>query len=228
MLHKETIEAETLDLIYRLVADENLKRFNLVGGTALALMIGHRISVDIDLFTDTEFDAEKLASILSAKYRVNNLEVEKNTINCFIEDIKVDCIAHCYPWLQPPNEIEGIRFASLEDIAAMKFNAIVQDGSRVKDYMDMYVMLEKKSLSELLSCYENKYPNVSWKTASKALLYHDEVKQTQHLELMRKDVSWSNVVKRLRQANIDPSKIFKPESGLMQKNTQKQSRGRRI
>lgn len=61
MLHKETIEAETLDLIYRLVADENLKRFNLVGGTALALMIGHRISVDIDLFTDTEFDAEKLA-----------------------------------------------------------------------------------------------------------------------------------------------------------------------
>ena len=68
MLHKETVEASTLDLIYRLMADEDLKEFNLVGGTALSLMVGHRISVDIDLFTDNPFDAERLGALLSAKY----------------------------------------------------------------------------------------------------------------------------------------------------------------
>lgn len=112
----------------------------------MSLIIGHRISVDIDLFTDTEFEAEKLTLVLTANYRVDNLEIEKNTINWFIEDIKVDCIAHCYPWLKPAKEIEGIRLASIEDIAAMKINAIVQDGSLVKDYMDIYVMLKKATI----------------------------------------------------------------------------------
>ncbi len=82
MLHKETVEASTLDLIYRLMADEDLNEFNLVGGTALALMVGHRISVDIDLFTDNPFDAERFGALLSAKYKVDNLETDKNTINC--------------------------------------------------------------------------------------------------------------------------------------------------
>ena len=127
MLHKETVAAETLDLINRLMADEDLQNFNLVGGTALALMTGHRISVDIDLFTDTAFDAKRLSSILSNKYRIENLETDSNTINCFIEDIKVDCIAHRYPWIQPVAVVEGIRLASMSDIAAMKFNAIIQD-----------------------------------------------------------------------------------------------------
>jgi len=52
MLHKETVTAGTLDLIRRLMDDAHLQQFYLVGGTALALMLGHRISIDIDLFTD--------------------------------------------------------------------------------------------------------------------------------------------------------------------------------
>jgi len=149
MLHKETVEASTLDLIIKLMADENLKEFRLVGGTALALIIGHRISIDIDLFTDKPFDAEKLGSILTAKYKLDSLETDRNTINCFIDDVKVDCIAHCYPWIKPIQEIEGIRMASLEDIAAMKLNAIVQDGSRMKDFIDIYMLLEQQSLCKL-------------------------------------------------------------------------------
>ena len=54
------------------MVDENLKEIRLVGGTALALIIGHRISIDIDLFTDKPFDAEKLGSILSAKYKLDS------------------------------------------------------------------------------------------------------------------------------------------------------------
>lgn len=211
MLHKETVEAATLDLIYRLMADDDLKEFNLVGGTALALLVGHRISIDIDLFTNSPFDAEKLGSLLSAKYRVENLETDKNTINCFIDDIKVDCIAHCYPWIKPAMITEDIRLASIEDIAAMKFNAIVQNGSRIKDFMDVYVMLEQKSLAELLSCYEQKYPGVSALTARKAMLYHDEVKLLQKLDFIKQNISWKHIVKRLKQASLNHQKIFIPE-----------------
>jgi len=171
VLPKETVEASTLDLIHRLMADEDLQEFNLVGGTALVLMFGHRISIDIDLFTDNPFDAEKLGKVLSTKYKVDNLETDNNTINCFIEDVKVDFIAHCYPWIQPAFFLEEIRMASIEDIAAMKFNAIVQDGSRLKDFIDIYVLLEHRSLAQLLSCYVQKYPNVNGLTANKALLY---------------------------------------------------------
>ena len=140
----------------------------------------------------------------------------------------MDRIAHCYPWIQPTVLIEGIRISSIDDIAAMKFNAIVQDGSRLKDFIDIYVLLEHKSLAELFSFYERKYPNVSALTARKALLYHNDVKQTQKLDLVKQNISWQNVVKRLRQANIDPHKIFKPENELFLHQKTRLSRGRRI
>ena len=230
MLHKETVEESTLDLIHRVMADENLKDFKRVGGTALALMIGHRISVDIDLFTEYPFDAEKTGTMLSEKYKVDNLEIDNNTVNCFIDDIKVDCIAHRYPWIGATVELEGIRMASMEDIAAMKFNAIVQDGSRFKDFVDIYVLLEHRSLSELLNSYEQKYPGVSIVTAGKALIYHNDVRLTQQLGLLNKSIDWPSIVKRLRDATINPQKIFKPEIKLILKKTKaktiKRSRGR--
>ena len=228
MLPKETVEASTLDLIHRLMADEDLQEFNLVGGTALALMFGHRISIDIDLFTDNPFDAEKLGKVLSTKYKVDNLETDNNTINCFIEDVKVDFIAHCYPWIQPAIFLEDIRMASIEDIAAMKFNAIVQDGSRLKDFIDIYILLEHRSLAQLLSCYVQKYPNVNGLTASKALLYHNDVKHTQKLDIPNQNINWRNIVKRLRQASINPQKVFEPESKLLNRQTPRQSKSRKI
>ena len=60
MLHKETVEKGTLDLIRKLMADDQLKEFNLVGGTALALKLGHRKSIDIDLFTATDFNSQEI------------------------------------------------------------------------------------------------------------------------------------------------------------------------
>ena len=60
MLHKETVETATLDLIKRLMADPALRDFFMVGGTALSLLIGHRISIDIDLFTEKGFNATSL------------------------------------------------------------------------------------------------------------------------------------------------------------------------
>jgi Nucleotidyl transferase AbiEii toxin, Type IV TA system len=73
MLYTQTVSPETLDLIKRLSADEQLREFNLVGGTALALQVGHRTSIDIDLFTAKGFSAADLNDYLSDHYRASTL-----------------------------------------------------------------------------------------------------------------------------------------------------------
>lgn len=59
MLHKETVTTATLDLISKLLAEKQLEDFLLVGGTALSLQVGHRISIDIDLFSNKPFDSQE-------------------------------------------------------------------------------------------------------------------------------------------------------------------------
>ena len=101
MLQTQTVEAGTLDLIKTLMKDAELSAFNLVGGTALSLMIGHRKSIDIDLFTNQDFDAENLAGHLSRAYHAEEINTIKNGIFCFLENVKVDLIAHQYPIFKP-------------------------------------------------------------------------------------------------------------------------------
>lgn len=97
----------------------------------------------------------------------------------------------------------------------MKFNAIVQDGSREKDLVNIYYLLEKRSLSELLISYKAKNQNVNFATAKKDLLYHNDVGQTRDLGLIRKDLSLKEIVKRLQHANHDAEKVFKTELGKL-------------
>lgn len=227
MLHTETVTAPTLDLIQRLMAEQALQEFRLVGGTALALMAGHRLSIDIDLFAESPFDAVKLAASLSPRYAIDNLETDRNSFTCFIENVKVDCMAHQYPWIGSEVMSDGIRMASMDDIAAMKLNAIAGNGSRWKDFVDVYIMLEHRSLAQMLNCYELKYPNVNKVTAFKSLAYHNDVKQTQDLRLLNKQIDWQTIVKRLRKAIIDPGKIFAPENKLIQQ-TPRPSKGKRL
>lgn len=60
MLHTETVAGPTLELLKKLEAEAAMVDFNLAGGTSLALYLGHRISVDLDLFTLKPFDATEL------------------------------------------------------------------------------------------------------------------------------------------------------------------------
>lgn len=115
MLYKETVEKGTLDLIQRLMADARLKDFYLVGGTALSLKIGHRKSIDIDIFTDKAFNAKQISAHLISVYQPSDIRTLTNGIFCFIGGVKVDIIAHQYPLVNKIEETEGIRFSSLQD-----------------------------------------------------------------------------------------------------------------
>lgn len=90
MLHTQTVEKGTLALIKRLISDEKFHDFNLVGGTALALKIGQRVSIDIDLFSYHPFDAPLLAAHLPVAHRAEEVRTLTIGVFCFIDDIKVD------------------------------------------------------------------------------------------------------------------------------------------
>ena len=149
MLYTQTVEAGTLVLIKELMSDKELKSFNLVGGTTLSLKLGHRMSVDIDLFTDRDFDARKISSHLTQTYNAENIKTLKNGIFCFINGIKVDILAHQYPKLNKVEKVDGIRMLSLQDIGAMKLKAILHSGTRLKDFVDMYFLLEQLPLQKM-------------------------------------------------------------------------------
>jgi hypothetical protein len=208
MLYTQTVSPETLDLIKRLSADEQLREFNLVGGTALALQVGHRTSIDIDLFTTKNFSAEELNAYLSDHYGADTVRVLKNGIYTFIEDVKVDIIAHQYPLIAPIVAEDSVRMASLEDIGAMKLHAIVESGKRLKDFIDMHVLLERHPLKTYLQAYEDKYGLMGKIAPKNALLYHKDIDFSPPVAMTDGSLHWQSIDKRLREAAAEPEKIF--------------------
>lgn len=200
MLHKETVTAGTLDLIHRLMGDAHLQQFYLVGGTALALMLGHRISIDIDLFTDEEFDTAQMMKHLSANYGTELNSTGKNSISGFLEGIKFDLIAHRYPYVKPVINLESIRMLSLHDIAAMKVNAIVGNGTRVKDFLDVHFLLKIITYEEMINAYLKKYPDVSANMARSSLLYHKDIDFTVPVTMIKDGLKWKEVDRSIRSA----------------------------
>jgi hypothetical protein len=210
MLHKETVDPKTLDLIRRLLSDEHLREFVLVGGTALSLQVGHRISIDIDLFTDKPFDSKTVATYLSKNYQTENIRSLKNGIFCFIDDVKVDIMSHQYPWVGAFIFEERVRMVGLEDIAAMKLNAIVQSGSRLKDFVDVYVLLNHLSFNQMYSAYEKKYPDANKAVVQNALMYHADIKPTK-IDYVNEVLRFEVIGRRLSDSVLNPSKTFQQD-----------------
>lgn len=156
MLQKETVEPRTLELLRELQQEPLLKNFNLVGGTALALRLGHRKSIDLDLFTKEEFDLEEVKEMLIEKYNLKVSYERKQTLKGFINNVMIDCIRFDYPHLYEPDIIEDIRLESIPDIIAMKLSAIAQNGTRIKDFIDIATLSVCYSFNDMLDFYTKK------------------------------------------------------------------------
>lgn len=155
------------------MADAKLKTFTLVGGTALALYLGHRKSDDIDLFCSNAFDAQSLKAHLERSYQSAKISYEENTVNAFIDMIKVDLMTHAYPLLQADNEIQGLRLASLADIAAMKLNAVSGRGFR-KDFLDIAELLQVFTMEQMISYFSKKYAQADSWHLMRSLCYFED------------------------------------------------------
>jgi hypothetical protein len=166
-----------LELIQRLQADKLFESFVLVGGTSLALQIGHRISIDIDLFSDLSFDAQFYLEYLEKEYSFSMQYMHTNTLKGIINGAFVDFITHSYPNLKEPIYTEGIRLLSKPDIAAMKVNAISGNGTRSKDFVDIYFLLKEYSFKDVIDFYGAKYGGRNEFHALKSMTYFDDVNE---------------------------------------------------
>ena len=173
MLSLRTVTPDTLELLKALMSAPELSSLRLVGGTALALQYGHRVSVDLDLFGEVTIDKFELLSLLQGLGEVRVINETKNIHQYFVNGIKVDIVNYPYSWIDAPVEEDSIRWASPKDIAALKINAIEGRGTK-KDFIDMYLLLQHYSLEEILTFYQQKYPDYSIFRALRSLTYFDD------------------------------------------------------
>ena len=198
MLHKETVSQTTLDLIKKLQKDPEFSEFILVGGTSLALQIGHRISVDIDFFTREDFDINDSLEYLEQNYAFQMQFSRKNILKGIIQGVFVDFIKHDYKIIDKLVEEEGVKLAPKPDLAAMKVNAITGDGTRVKDFIDVYFLLQEFTFGELIEFYKEKYATRNDFHAVKSLTYFEDIIPEEWPRMLReKDLTFEKVKNKL-------------------------------
>jgi len=200
MLQTNTVNKYTLELLKEICCHQQFNDFFLVGGTALSLQIGHRISIDLDFFTLVDFDENRLKDILIKEFDAQIFAIDNNAISGTINNVKFDFIAHQYSLLKPILKIEETRLSSLEDIAAMKLNAVRNRGKK-KDFVDIYFLLQKFNLEELIDMVNSKYPNHVDILTLKSLVYFEDAENQPDCEMLI-DVDWNNVKQKIEKETI--------------------------
>ncbi len=172
------IPRHTLDLLKVISEPLADSGFYLAGGTALALRLGHRVSVDLDFFTSLEFDPEaelsKLEEIVGEGALI--LQRTKGSACLTLQKTKVELPGYRYSLLSPVELHEGVALASLPDNVAMKLSALVGRGSK-KDFVDIAALLKRHSLEEMLGWFSRKFPNAETFMVLKSLAWFDDAEE---------------------------------------------------
>jgi len=176
-----------------------LKDFYLAGGTALALQIEHRNSLDLDFYTQKKFDNQKLLQDLEKRF--DNIKLIQNpadTLIVEINDISASFFHYPYSLIYPLVKLNGYPLlASLNDIAAMKLVAIVQRATK-RDFIDIYFLIKKFGMEAILKMAEKKYPSFNAYLSLQALTFFEDIgKQDTRRIFMIENVSWLEIRKYL-------------------------------
>lgn len=192
MIYLTTINPDTLELLKALQQLPVLCQTRLVGGTALALQIGHRKSIDLYLFGKLTVGTFELTTQLSLLGKLTVLKDSSNIHIYSINGIKVDIVNYTYDWLESSYNVEkDIRLANLKDICAMKLAAITGRGTK-KDFIDIYFLLKYFSLEEMCSFYVEKYSDGSLFLVLKSLSYFEDA-EADPLPFMLTEINWDTV-----------------------------------
>ena len=156
MLQTKSVSPQLLSVLVNLMDLNDLSAFRLVGGTALALQFGHRLSFDIDLITDKNFDRNKVITAILKIYTLQEISFVDFGFTCFIEGIKINIFYWSFPFVGTIILQSGIRMSPPEDIVAFKLNAI-SDRKEQKDFYDLYFLLKIINFSGMIKMYQEKY-----------------------------------------------------------------------
>ena len=196
MLHLETIEPATFQLLKSIQTLPEFSTARLVGGTSLALQIGHRKSIDLDLFGNELSEVNDMHTALMTVSSNVQLVSSSRTMRFFVVDgVKVDFVCYPYQWINPAVNEADVRLASIDDIAAMKLSAITNRGTK-KDFIDLYFLLKRYTINDLLSLYRAKYPTSTLFATIKSLSYFDDA-ENDPMPVMLEHVDWGEVKSRI-------------------------------
>ncbi len=192
MFQTQTVDVDTLELLKVLQSIPELKDLYLVGGTGLALHYGHRYSIDLDLFGIHNIKQDSLIGLLKS-YDINVKEYysSEQIFTLFCNDIKVDIVKFDLPLLENIKSADGIKLASVKDIAAMKLYAITGRGTK-KDFVDLFFLLEDFSLSEMLDFFAYKYKDIDPFLVIKSLSYFEDAEKYP-MPKMIKPATWDDI-----------------------------------
>ena len=196
MLQYQTVSPNLLSLLQQLMNLPSIQQFRLVGGTGLALQLGHRQSVDIDLFSEHDFNKEKLQEILTNEF--GSFVLNWKSMNGFtssINEVKVDFFNWNIPFIMPPVIDGKIVLMDKKEIGSMKLEAITSRKDK-KDFFDIMFLLNELSLKELITVFRTKYPYINHKFALESLMAIDYADETAD-PILLKPLSWTEAKQQI-------------------------------
>lgn len=196
-MHVKTLPKATERVLTSIKDISDLKNFYLSGGTALALLLGHRESEDLDFFTIKQFNPQFLQQKLSVIAPLDNVEISEGTLNTFLQNVKLQFLYYPYKLIENLVEWNGILLSSMIDIACTKLITISARGSK-KDFIDLYVILKQITLQELFKKLDEKYQNVNYNHTHilKSLVYFEDA-ENQPMPRIHVPLEWLEVKKTI-------------------------------
>ncbi|RXG63032.1 hypothetical protein ES695_19225, partial [Candidatus Atribacteria bacterium 1244-E10-H5-B2] len=191
---QEIISKKTKANLEILTKEAVLKNFYLAGGTGAALQLKHRVSLDLDFFTNKDIDTKTLIQKIKTRGKFSVERETENTLIGIFNGIRVSFLKYDYPLLFDLKQIEGIRIADLRDIGCMKIDAISSRGMK-RDFVDLFfICREVISLKNLLSLFKRKYKSVSYNMMHilKSLAYFEDA-ENNPMPRMILPISWQEV-----------------------------------
>lgn len=199
-MRKEILSKKAKHILKEIKKTRILSDFYLAGGTALALQLGHRKSIDLDWFSPRPFLVSRLKKELKNIGKLRIDEEKEDTLSCVLSGVRLSFFEYPYKVLFPFIKYENgaIKLADLRDIACMKIDAISSRGSK-KDFIDIYFILKNFTVKEALDFFEKKYRGVEYNRLHilKSLAYFKEA-ESQPMPTMLKKIKWLEIKKEIK------------------------------
>jgi len=191
----EVLKSEQKEIFKRL---KHFPEFYLVGGTALALQIGHRISVDFDLFSAKEIPPTLLPKIkrVFKEFKIKTVINHSEQLSVMVNETKLDFVKYNFPLILKLIKFEEVKILPAAEIAATKAYVLNHRGT-LKDYVDLYFVLKNKytTLEKIKKIAEKKYKDeFNFRLFLEQLVYLEDVKDIE-IQFLRKPISKEQMAK---------------------------------
>ena len=185
----------TRDVLQRLIQNEYMKNFVLVGGSALSLHLCHRLSEDLDFFTyEDSFDMQIIKLVIKDFEDKKIVNISDEQIDVFLNGVKVTFFNAKWKFLEP-KQPKTFNVATLKQIVIMKTNLLFLR-AKYRDYYDLYFLSKYFSLKQMYKLSENILDGLNFKLFSSALLYIEDI-EDENIEHLKPIESIS--LKKIRQ-----------------------------